>query len=47
MDAKDEKPSRFADTTSTGLITAASAAVVGVAAYLLSRLSRRSGQVKD
>lgn len=47
MEAKDDRPSRFADTTSTGLITAASATVVGVAAYLLSRLSRRGGQVKD
>ena len=43
----DDKASRFADTTSTGLITAASAAAVGVAAYVVSRLSRRSGRVKD
>jgi hypothetical protein len=47
MEAKDDRPSRFDDTTATGLITAASAAAVGAAAYLLSRLSRRGGRVKD
>lgn len=43
----DAKPSRFTDTTTTGLITAASAAAVGAAAYVVSRLSRRGGRVKD
>jgi hypothetical protein len=47
MEALDDKPNRFADTTSTGLITAASAAAVGVAAYVFSRLSRRGRRVKD
>ena len=47
MEARDAKPSRFEDTTSTGLITAASAAAVGAAAYVLSRLSRRRRRVKD
>ena len=35
---------RFDDTTSTGLITAASAAAVGAAAYVLPRLTRRPRQ---
>ena len=47
MKVPDDKPSRFADTTSTGLITAASAAAVGVAAYVVSRLTRRGRRVKD
>ena len=43
----DAKPSRFTDTTTTGLITAASAAAVGVVAYAASRVTRRGRRVKN
>ena len=41
-----DKPGRFEDPVSTGLITAATAAAVGAAAYVLSRISARR-KVKD
>ena len=38
----EPRPSRFDDPVATGLLTAASAAVVGAVAYVASKLSARS-----